>query len=107
MALVLKELQNLIRDADPSDLRIMLKSIPDNVLIEFFEDNPEMRYVTNDFTMVYNHAYDFAFEVISAKEDASDVTGEMLRTACIERITRLPTDELLEACGRFDTHEEP
>ena len=56
--------------------------------------------------MKFNHAYDFAFEVISNTEDGSDVTGEMLRAACIERINRLPADELLEACDRFDTHEE-
>ena len=44
-SLVLRELQSLIRDAEPSDLRIMLKSVPHNVFIDYFEDNPEMRYV--------------------------------------------------------------
>lgn len=54
----------------------------------------------------FNHAYDFAFEVISSDEDGNDVTAPMLREALLERAKRISDDELLEACGRFDTHEE-
>lgn len=53
----------------------------------------------------FNHAYDFAFEVVSQKEDASDVTATMLRFECAKRINSLCDDELLEACGVFDTME--
>jgi len=58
----------------------------------------------------YNHAYDFAFEVISKKEDASDVTPAMLIAACRARLDRIEAEsngeEMLEACGLFDTMEE-
>ena len=52
---------------------------------------------------MFNHAYDFAFEVISQKEDGEDVTPTMLRQACIERIKGISDREILEACGLFDT----
>ncbi len=57
----------------------------------------------------YNHAYDFAFEIISEHEGGDDVTPEMLRDACIARIKRCYKDgELDEACGRpFDTYTMP
>jgi len=58
-----------------------------------------------DEEKTFNHAYDFAFEVVSNKEDASDVTGAMLRYECIKRINDLCDDELLEACGIYDTTE--
>lgn len=54
----------------------------------------------------YNHAYDFAFEVISHDEDASDVTPEMIRDALLTRVLGLPMDEFRHACSRFDTMEE-
>lgn len=54
----------------------------------------------------FNHAFDFAVEVISKKEDASDVTPAMLRAALIKRANELPDNELVEACGHFDTHQE-
>ena len=54
----------------------------------------------------FNHAYDFAFEVISQTENGEDVTPEMLRQACIERIKTISDREILEACGLFDTFEE-
>lgn len=57
--------------------------------------------------MKYNHVYDFAFEVISSQEDAEDVTAAQLRVALIERATRISDEELMEACGNFDTMEEP
>ena len=52
----------------------------------------------------FNHAYDFAFEVVSNKEDASDVTATMLRDACIKRIKAICDEEILEACNCFDTY---
>lgn len=52
---------------------------------------------------MFRHAYDFAFELVSREQDATDVTAEMLRTALIRRARTLSGDELLEACGRFDT----
>ena len=55
--------------------------------------------------MKYNHAYDFWFEVISDREDAADVTPEMIRKACIERIKRIDDQEVLEACNCSDTME--
>ena len=53
----------------------------------------------------FNHAFDFAFDVISNKKDASDVTPNMLRDACIKRINSICDEEILEACGIFDTME--
>ena len=52
---------------------------------------------------MFRHAYDFAFELSSRDQDAADVTAEMLRAALIRRARTLSGDELLEACGRFDT----
>jgi hypothetical protein len=54
----------------------------------------------------FNHAYDFAFEVISDRDDAEDVTAHMLRAALLERINRLTDDELLAAASWFDSCEE-
>lgn len=55
----------------------------------------------------WNHAFDFAFEVISEKEDGSDVTPAMLLAACRARLARIEAEnggaEMLEACGRFDS----
>ena len=54
----------------------------------------------------FNHAYDFAFEVISERDDAEDVTAPMLRAALLERVNRLTDEELLEAASWFDSYEE-
>jgi hypothetical protein len=54
----------------------------------------------------FNHAYDFAFEVISNDEDASDVTPHMIREALIKRATNIPDQEITEACNNYDTHQE-
>jgi hypothetical protein len=51
------------------------------------------------------HAYDFAFEVTSAQDDAEDVTAAMLRSALSERVNRLTDRELVEACGWYDSFE--
>ena len=54
----------------------------------------------------FNHAYDFAFEVISDRDDAEDVTAPMLRAALLERINRLTDEEMLAAASWFDSYEE-
>lgn len=55
----------------------------------------------------YNHAYDIAFEVVSEKEDGSDITAEMLSKAIALRcLTLMQNNEMLEAVGcPFDTYE--
>ena len=50
----------------------------------------------------FNHAFDFAFEV-KTNNRADDVTAAELRAALLERANRISDDELLEACGCFDT----
>lgn len=52
----------------------------------------------------FNHAYDFAFEVISDDFYARDVTPTMIRAALIERAQRISDDEIVEACSMFDTY---
>ncbi len=52
----------------------------------------------------FNHAYDFAFEVISDDFYARDVTPAMIRAALIERAQRISDDEIMEACSMFDTY---
>lgn len=54
---------------------------------------------------MFRHAFDFAFELVSREHDAADVTAEMLRAALIRRASAVSAEELLEACGRFDTVE--
>ena len=57
----------------------------------------------------YNHAYDFAFEVISNHPEGEDVTVAMLITACRDRLNRIEVVnngfEILEVCNWFDIHE--
>lgn len=57
----------------------------------------------------FNHAYDFAFEVISNHPEGEDVTPAMLLAACRARLDLIEAEdggrEMLEACGLFDTHE--
>jgi hypothetical protein len=57
----------------------------------------------------FNHAYDFTYEIISEKEDASDVTPEMFATAFRKRIEDLDSEGDLawqETMGApFDTYE--
>jgi len=53
----------------------------------------------------FSHAYDFAFELTSYCEEATDVTPDMIRTALIKRATEIDDNEIMEACGCFDTHE--
>jgi hypothetical protein len=55
---------------------------------------------------MFNHAFTIGFEVISEKEDASDVTAAMIRAAITKRIDDLGDLELLEAADHpFDTFE--
>jgi hypothetical protein len=54
----------------------------------------------------FNHAYDFAFEVISERDDAEDVTPAMIRAALLERVNRLTDEELISAASWFDSYEE-
>ena len=60
--------------------------------------------------MKYNHAFDFAFEVISGDERAEDVTAAMMIAALRNRISSIEAEnggaEMLEACGLIDTMEE-
>ena len=54
----------------------------------------------------FNHMFDVAFSLESAKEDGSDVTPAMLRAALMQRIYQLDiSDEWEEACGLCDTYE--
>jgi hypothetical protein len=52
----------------------------------------------------FNHAFDFAVEVISHDEHADDVTPAMLRAALINRATQLSDDGIMEACGLYDSY---
>ena len=58
----------------------------------------------------YNHAYDFAFEVISEHPEGEDVTPAMLLAACRARLDRIEAErdgaEMLEAAERFDSIRE-
>jgi hypothetical protein len=59
----------------------------------------------------FNHMYDIAFSVVSEREDGSDVTPTMLRTALLKRIVQLDAEQAYggweEACGApCDTYEE-
>lgn len=56
----------------------------------------------------FNHAFDIAFEVMSDKEDASDVTPAMLKAALEKRIQDVfvNSGEWEQACDYFDTYEE-
>ena len=52
----------------------------------------------------YSHGFDIAFEVISEREDAEDVTPEMVNEAIKIRLKR-NKDNLLDICHVFDTVE--
>lgn len=54
----------------------------------------------------HNHAYEIAFEVTSADEEAEDVTPAMLRMALVKRIMSMSNTEIIAACGSpYDTCE--
>ena len=55
---------------------------------------------------MFNHAYDIAFEVLSSKEDGSDVTPKMLREAIRARLATLNNDEIMTECTCFDTFKD-
>jgi hypothetical protein len=58
---------------------------------------------------LYNHMFTIAFEVVSLKEDASDVTNNMLASALLKRTSSCldGTDALLIECvgSPDDTYE--
>lgn len=64
----------------------------------------------------FNHAYSLGFAVISEREDASDVTHEMLMEAILQRLAALQAghvtdprrnETLVDACDApWDTFEE-
>lgn len=56
--------------------------------------------------MKFNHAYDFAFEILSDCEQATDVTPAMLREGLLSKINNASDKQLLAMCNCFDTHEE-
>lgn len=57
----------------------------------------------------FNHAFDIAFSLESEREDASDVTPEIIRQALLKRIRDLDAagdGEWIEACAvPWDTYE--
>ena len=57
--------------------------------------------------MIYNHACDLAFEVLSNDEQGNDITPEMLRAALKKRVNELDrTNTWREAIDIFDTMED-
>ncbi len=54
----------------------------------------------------WNHAFDFAFEVISNDEYASDVTGADLRAALKARVDSLSDADLVDACSPYDSFKK-
>lgn len=78
---------------------------------EFYPCKPDIFEATYEpASKQFNHAYDFAFGVKSNDEYAEDVTPDMLIEALRHRINRIEREdksEMLEACGLFDTTEEP
>lgn len=56
---------------------------------------------------LYNHAYSLGFQVISRKEDGSDVNAEMLLSALLRRIHSIhASGEIVDACDApWDVHE--
>lgn len=54
----------------------------------------------------FNHAFDFAFEVIADQKDGTKLDPEDLREACIKRMQNMSAEEIHEACGLFDSTED-
>ena len=55
----------------------------------------------------FNHAFDIAFEVVTDKENPSDVTEQEILNALQERIDRLiESGQVIEAIDCYDSHEE-
>lgn len=52
----------------------------------------------------FNHAFDFAFEVLSDDFYAKDVTPDMLREALRATVDRLTDADMIERCSCFDTY---
>ena len=47
----------------------------------------------------YSHAFTFAFEADSHREDAADLSGAELRDRLLERLNRLSDSEVVDTCG--------
>lgn len=56
--------------------------------------------------MKYNHAFDFAVEINSCCEQATDVDAKAVRDALLSRVMSLSDKELIETVSCFDTMEE-
>lgn len=57
---------------------------------------------------LYNHAFDFAFEVVTDESDPTKVSPADLRREAIARLNAAPDHVMHEMCSCFDTHvEEP
>lgn len=54
---------------------------------------------------VWNHAFDFAFEVASFDEYGEDITPAMIRAELINRAINISDREIEDACGRFDAYD--
>jgi len=54
---------------------------------------------------MFNHAFDFAFEVISTLP-TDRISGEQLKDACRKRLNELSNEDMLEACNCFDSMDE-
>jgi hypothetical protein len=52
----------------------------------------------------YNHAYTIAFEIESNKEDASDVTADMIRRSLEKRLSDGDLEIVQAAGSPFDTY---
>ena len=49
----------------------------------------------------YNHMLDFAFEVISEKQDGSDITPEMIHVAIAKRLILIAESKEYDIGGTF------
>lgn len=54
---------------------------------------------------LWNHAFDFAFEVFSKDAEGADINGASLRKSLQKRLDSLSDADLEHACGCFDSHE--
>ena len=53
----------------------------------------------------YSNMYDIAFEVVSHTGDGSDITGDMVRTAILKKLSDLSDVEIMEHIGFCDCYE--
>ncbi len=54
----------------------------------------------------FNHAYSFAFEVVSNTKEGETVTGRDLRQTIINKLNNSTDDDIADCCGgAWDTYE--